>query len=71
MSGFMEVEGTDASMIYMRCECGHVIKKRHDSFLPGAHVIVCLACNEASSEVEMLSGETRMVTAASHRDPSG
>jgi hypothetical protein len=68
---FEEIEGGPPEQMRLKCHCGNVIKKRRDAFLPGAHVVICLACSNTSSEVTLLSGETRAVTAASHRSPAG
>jgi hypothetical protein len=54
---YEEVEGDDAARIYLRCHCGQVIKKRRDSYVPGLHVVICLACNNCSTEAHLLSGE--------------
>ena len=67
---YTEVEGP-SDQIRLRCECGQIIKKRRDSFLPGAHVAICLACGNTSSEIELISGETVEITAASHRSSGG
>jgi len=64
---YAEIEGEKPETIYMKCCCGQVIRKRRDAFLPGLHVVICLACSNCSSEVELLSGETVKVTADAHR----
>lgn len=55
--GYVEVEGKDSERIYLKCQCGQIIKKRRDSFIPGLHVAICLACHNISTEVELLGGE--------------
>lgn len=64
---YQEVEGTDSDRIYLRCQCGQIIKKRRDSFLPGLHIVICLACNNCSTELVQLDGEHVVQTAADHR----
>lgn len=64
---YTEVE-TRPELIAVQCHCGQVIKNRRDSFRTGLHVIICLACSNVSSEIELLSGETVAVTPESHRD---
>jgi hypothetical protein len=59
---FKQVEGgredlTFPEMLRFQCPCGHVIKKRKDSFLPGAHMLTCTVCHNSSSEIHMLNGE--------------
>jgi hypothetical protein len=64
---YNEVEARE-ELIALQCRCGHVIKKRRDTFQPGLHVVICLACSNCSTEIEMMSGEHVEVTAESHRD---
>lgn len=61
--GYAEVEGPE-DQIRLRCQCGNIIKKRRDSFLPGSHVAVCLVCHNQSTEVTLLTGEHREVSNA-------
>jgi len=68
MAGFLEVETQDPSLAAFQCQCGQVIKKRKDAFVPGLHVLICLACGDRSSEIQLMSGEVKAVTAESHRD---
>lgn len=65
---YQEIEGPEDQM-RLRCVCGHVIKKRRDSFLPGAHVAICTVCGNISSVVKLLSGEKMEITSAAHRGP--
>jgi archaellum component FlaF (FlaF/FlaG flagellin family) len=65
-NGYTEVEGPE-DQIRLLCDCGQVIKKRRDSFLPGTHTCICLACGNTSSTVKLLSGEQVEITAATHR----
>lgn len=67
---YTEVQ-TRPELIALRCHCGQIIKKRRDSFLPGMHVAICLACGNISSEIVLLDGATVAVTAESHRDGAG
>ena len=72
MAGFVEVEAQDPSYVSVRCDgCGQVIKKRRDAFMPGLHQIICLACGNRDSEITLLSGERKALTAESHRDGAG
>lgn len=64
---YTEVE-TRPELIAVQCHCGQVIKKRRDTFQSGLHVIICLACSNVSSEVQLLDGKTVAVTAESHQD---
>lgn len=59
--GYVEIEPPTRTSQYfrLRCQCGHVIKKRKDSFVPGLHVVICLVCGNNSTEVTMLDGEHR------------
>ena len=65
--GYEEVEGADPKLMYLHCHCGQIIKKRRDSFVPGLHVVICLACNNCSTELTRLDGEHVVKTAADHR----
>jgi hypothetical protein len=65
---YKEVEARIPELIAVQCRCGHVIKQLRDRFQPGLHVVICLACSNTSSEIELLSGERVAVTAESHRD---
>lgn len=67
---YSEVEGPE-DQIRLRCQCGHVIKRRRDSFLPGTHVAICTVCGNQSSAVVLLTGETRAITAESYQSPAG
>jgi hypothetical protein len=49
---YAEIEGDDPARIYLHCQCGQVIKKRRDSFIPNMHVVICLACNNFSTTVQ-------------------
>jgi hypothetical protein len=64
---YTEVE-TRPELIAVQCRCGQVIKNMRDRFQPGLHVVICLACSNVSSEIELLSGEKVAVSAESHRD---
>jgi hypothetical protein len=55
---YVEVECRDESLIAIQCVCGHVIKKRKDSFIPGGHQAICTICGYTDSEIKMQSGET-------------
>lgn len=57
---FEQVEA-EAGDLRFRCVCGHIIKKRGDSFLPGAHMLVCTVCGNTSSEIVMLNGKVEGV----------
>jgi hypothetical protein len=54
---YQEVEGDDESKIYLVCHCGQRIKKRRDSFIRNLHVVICLACNNCSTEVKPIPAE--------------
>ena len=58
MSKFREVIGTEAEVRYRCDDCGHIIKKRRDSFLPGAHMLICAQCGNSSSEITLLEKGT-------------
>lgn len=64
---YKEVESNSPSSMRLRCHCGQIIKKRKDSFTPGLHVTICLACSNVSPDVVLLSGEMREPTNADHR----
>jgi len=56
---FTQVEGKHDE-VRLRCDgCGHVVKKRDDSFVPGLHVVHCLGCGDKTDVVVLLSGEVR------------
>jgi hypothetical protein len=65
--GYAEVEGNEDGYVRLKCQCGQVVKKRRDAFVPGLHVVICLACGNNSTEVTMLDGEHRSVSAEDHR----
>lgn len=52
-------------------KCEFVHERRRDSFLPGAHVIICKnfegRCGYSTTAVELIGGERREVTAESHQ----
>lgn len=55
---FREVEGDNAECMSLLCPaCGNVIKKRRDSFLPGAHMVICILCHTTSPDIELLDGQ--------------
>jgi hypothetical protein len=58
MEPFDQIETDEKNGVRFRCVCGHIIKKREDSFLPGAHMLSCAGCGNSSSEIRMLNGET-------------
>lgn len=58
-----------ATVRYMVLRCGnceHEQEVRADSFLPGAHVLICGNCFHAGSEVKLLDGSVHAVTAKAH-----
>lgn len=55
---FNEVEGDHSSEFHFQCDCGHVIRKRKDSFLVGAHMLTCSVCGNSSSVIILLDGST-------------
>lgn len=68
MSGFTQMESEDSAVFKMRCnDCNQQIKRRSDSFVPGLHATICLACGQTSSAIDLLDGNKVMVTAESHR----
>lgn len=56
---FTEIEAQEGDTRLKCDECGHVVKKRTDSFVPGLHVIHCLGCGTKSDVAVLLSGEVR------------
>ena len=67
---YHEVEGRDDARFYFRCHCGQVIKRRRDSFVPGLHVVICLACNNFSTTIVMLNGKEMEQKASDHKQPT-
>jgi predicted RNA-binding Zn-ribbon protein involved in translation (DUF1610 family) len=58
MTEFREIAGDESTVRYSCGGCGNRVKKRRDSFLPGAHMIICAQCGNSDSEIATLSGET-------------
>jgi predicted RNA-binding Zn-ribbon protein involved in translation (DUF1610 family) len=54
---FRELEANEGELRFSCPDCGHAIKKRKDSFLPGAHMLICAECGRKGSEIEQLDGE--------------
>ena len=67
--GYQEVEGTDELRFYFLCHCGQRIKRRRDAFMPGLHVLICLACHNISTDIKMLSGEEVGQRPTDHKVP--
>lgn len=67
---FHEVESRNSDLFAFQCSCGHVIKKRRDSFLPGSHQMICIMCGHTSSEMELLTGAVVEQSDADHRQPT-
>lgn len=69
--GFQQIDGPEGQIALSCLKCEAVVTRRSDSFIPGAHVVICLGCGQVSSRVVMSDGEVRVITSASHRDSSG
>ena len=67
---YEEVE-TRPELIALKCHCGQVIKRVRDQFQPGLHVVICLACGNVSTEIQLRDGATVAVSSESHRDGAG
>ena len=56
---------------YLRFECPRcetVRDKREDSFLIGAHIVICIECGYSTDKVQQ-NGRVRKKTASDHRSP--
>ena len=62
---------TKGGVRYLRFECPNcttVRTKREDSFLIGAHILICNECGYSTDKVQQ-NGRVRKKTASDHRSP--
>jgi predicted RNA-binding Zn-ribbon protein involved in translation (DUF1610 family) len=70
LSVYQEVETENEKLMALTCpDCQNVIKQRKDTFLPGAHMVICVLCGFTSADVNLVNGEERRRKAQDFQTP--